>query len=270
MTEREQPIMNWFHRALLVTAMVVAMIPPGVRGQDRSMNSCIDGCFSSCSAYPLGSSSKQACIDRCLQSTCKAKSVNVWGAIAYSWREQDAGWSFEQSDQKTAENVALQNCKKQGGARCEMITSFSKTCASLAADGNLIGFSSAGNKAAAQQQALAQCAKAGGKNCSIQAWTCSAPSSDGGAAKPSAPAAPKNPSAAAWGAIAYSSRDMGAGWSQGKEDKASAEREAIAKCAQRGKDCVIRAAFNKQCGGLAADGPAVGVGISADQKQALD
>lgn len=71
-----------------------------------------------------------------------------------------------------------------------------------------------------------------------------------------------------WGAIAYSTRDMGAGWSQGKEDRASAEREAMSVCSQRGKECVVRTAFNKQCGALAADRDFAGWGTSADQGEA--
>jgi hypothetical protein len=54
-----------------------------------------------------------------------------------------------------------------------------------------------------------------------------------------------------WGAIAYSSRDMGAGYAQGKNDRASAEKEALSICAQRGRACVFQTAFNKQCGALA-------------------
>jgi DNA-binding CsgD family transcriptional regulator len=62
---------------------------------------------------------------------------------------------------------------------------------------------------------------------------------------------------------------MGAGWSQGKNDRASAEKEAMAACTQRGKECVLRTAFNKQCGALAADRNFTGFGVSADQRQAL-
>jgi hypothetical protein len=61
---------------------------------------------------------------------------------------------------------------------------------------------------------------------------------------------------------------MGAGWSQGKDDRASAEKEAMTACAQHGKACVLRTTFNKQCGALAADRDFTGWGTSADQREA--
>jgi hypothetical protein len=62
---------------------------------------------------------------------------------------------------------------------------------------------------------------------------------------------------------------MGAGYSQGKPDRASAEKEAMSICSQRGKGCVLRTAFNKQCGALAADRDFTGWAISTDQTDAL-
>ena len=61
---------------------------------------------------------------------------------------------------------------------------------------------------------------------------------------------------------------MGAGWSQGKSDRGAAEREAMALCQQRGKSCVLRATFNKQCSALAADRNFEGLGVSADVREA--
>jgi hypothetical protein len=72
-----------------------------------------------------------------------------------------------------------------------------------------------------------------------------------------------------WGAIAYSTRDMGAGWAHGKPDRASAEKEAMNVCSQRGKACVLRTAFNKQCGALAADRDFTSSGTSTDQREAM-
>jgi hypothetical protein len=80
---------------------------------------------------------------------------------------------------------------------------------------------------------------------------------------------PPPPKAISWGAIAYSSKDMGAGWAQGKADRASAEKEAMDACAKRGKSCVLRTAFNKQCGALAADHEITGWATSTDQREAL-
>jgi hypothetical protein len=42
----------------------------------------------------------------------------------------------------------------------------------------------------------------------------------------------------------------------------------MAICAQRGKACSLRTAFNKQCGALAADRAITGLGAAADQREA--
>lgn len=57
-----------------------------------------------------------------------------------------------------------------------------------------------------------------------------------------------------------------AGWSQAKDDRACAEKEALSGCSHCGKACVLMTAFNKQCRGLAGDGR---VAVAADQQTAL-
>jgi hypothetical protein len=195
---------------------------------------------------------------------CQGKGGSGWAAIAYSKKDKIAGWSFEQSDRATAERVALQYCTKEGGVKCEIWTSFNGLCGAVAADGDLAGWGTAGSQAGAKQRAISECAKQGGKRCEVEASVCSSGASSSGAA-PSTPTPPKSIS---WGAIAYSSADMGAGWSQGKDDRASAVKEAMAACSQRGKACVVRTAFNKQCAALAADRDFTGSGTSTDQRAA--
>jgi hypothetical protein len=195
---------------------------------------------------------------------CRGQANNVWGAIAYSKPDQAAGWSYEKSDKLTAERVALQECARQGGAQCIVQTSFSKACGAVAVDGNVVTWGVEATKAGAQQRAMTECGKAGGKKCALEAAVCSMP---GASSAP--PTAPPPPKAIAWGAIAYSSHDMGAGWAQGKDNQASAEKEALAKCQERGKACVVKTAFNKQCGALAADGDYTGFAASTDQRVAM-
>ncbi len=262
---------SWKLPLAVVASLAIAIVgvPQPVRGQN-AMNRCIDICYSSCSSYPTGSSAKEACVERCIKYGCKNQAADGWGAIAFSRQDKISGWAYEQVDKVTAEKLAMRYCVKQGGSKCQVVTSFYRTCGSLAADGDLIGWGTAATKAAAQQQALAQCFKSGAKHCAVQAWVCSAPMASS-AAPPGTPAPRPNPPAsrnAAWGAIAYSSRDMGAGFSRGKEDRASAEREAMHTCTQRGKGCLLRVAFKKACGALAADGAFTGSGISADQPHA--
>jgi len=194
---------------------------------------------------------------------CTGKTNNGWGAIAYSKTDKVSGWSFEQNDKATADRTALQYCAKQGGGKCLVEASFNHACGAVAADGAIVTWGSSGTRSSAEQRALAECSRVGGKKCDVEAWVCSAPNAS--SAPPSAPPPPRSVS---WGAIAYSSADMGAGWSQGKADRASAEKEALTACAQRGKACVLQTAFNKQCGALAADRNLTGWATSADQREA--
>ena len=246
--------------------ILLSLLPLSRPAAAQSMNRCIDNCWSSCSAEPLGSSAKSACVDRCIRYTCRA-GVDVWGAIAYSKPDKGYGYALEVSDEATARKVAMENCRKHGSA-CVVETVFSRACTALAAGGDHIGLGTDHTRETAEKRALSECSRTGAKGCAVQTWVCSAPNAaaNGGTApRPSPPPALK---AVAWGAIAYSAADMGAGWSQGKADRATAEREAMALCQQRGKSCVLRAAFNKQCGALAADRNFEGSATSTDAREA--
>jgi uncharacterized protein DUF4189 len=211
---------------------------------------------------------------------CKGKtSAPTYGAISYSRKDKLWGYSYNQDTQAGAEKMASQNCVKQGGAQCVVHASFHNTCGAVAAsgDGSVITWGIAGSKYSAQQYAEASCHKNGGTKCEAQASICSSPDSSGASvlgktsgssSSTSAPTTVAPVSKVAWGAIAYSAGDMAAGYSQGKDDRVSAEKEAMATCAQRGKACSVRTAFNKQCGALAADRAITGVGTSADQRDA--
>jgi hypothetical protein len=216
------------------------------------------GCWSGRSVSdPAGCSNmQQLCTIQCQGRN------NTFGAIAYSRKEKISGWSNRQTDKATAERVAVQACAKAGGAKCVVEASFNNICGAVAADGDAVTWGTAATRASAEQRAMAECTQGGGKKCAVQQSVCSEESNSSGGAPPP-------PKAISWGAIAYSSRDMGAGWSQGKADRAAAEKEAMNICSQRGKACVLQTAFNKQCGALAADGNFTGTGISTDQRQAL-
>jgi hypothetical protein len=245
---------------------ILLLLPLLTLAHAQSMNYCIDKCWSSCSAEPMGSSAKSNCVDQCIKYSCRA-SLDVWGAIAYSKPDKAYGYSLELENEATARKVALENCRKHGTA-CVVETVFSRTCAALAAGGDHVGWGTDRTREAAEKRALSECSLTGAKGCAIQTWVCSAPNAaaNGGTARPPSP--PPAPKAVAWGAIAYSAADMGAGWSQGKPDRAAAEREAMSACQQRGKSCILRAAFNKQCGALAADRNFEGSATSTDAREA--
>ena len=226
---------------------------------------CGSDCYTDCvnshdcrTSHPWAGSS---CYDLC-RSYCRE---DGWGAIAYSSKDKVWGSTQFQDYKATAERIAMQSCAKHGGAKCILQTSFYNTCGAIAADGDLVAWGTDGARSGAQQRALAECARIGGRKCAVQASVCSGPKSTSESGPASPPPPPKTIS---WGAIAYSTADMGAGWSQGKSDRATAEKEAMNVCSQRGKTCVLRTAFNKQCGALAADRDSTGWGTSANAREA--
>jgi hypothetical protein len=244
------------------TVLILLSVSPMVGASPDCITECMErsGCWSGRSVSEPGycNNMPELCAIQ-----CRGKSSNAWGAIAYSKSDHISGWSYEHADKLTAEKVAMQYCVKQGGGKCLVEASFNHTCAAVAADGQIVSWGTSATKISAQQRAMAECGRAGGKKCAVEASVCSA---SGGA--PASPGTPPPAKAVSWGAIAYSSKDMGAGWSQGKADRASAEKEALTACSQRGKDCVLQTAFNKQCGALAADRDFTGFGTSTDQREA--
>lgn len=244
---------------LPVSSLVSLILVPAAAGQ-----SCLQTCMDR--SEVISGMTYNHKYELC-QIQCRGKDLTSWGAIAYSKKDKISGWSFEQVDRASAERVALQNCNKEGGVKCVIETSFNATCGAVAADGDLVAWGTNRTEPSAKLSATAECTKLGGKKCEVEASVCSAHGTSSSPGTPPPP--PPAPKAIAWGAIAYSSADMGAGWSQGKNDRSSAEKEAMALCAQRGKGCVLQTTFNKQCGALAADRNFTGVGVSTDQRQAL-
>jgi hypothetical protein len=72
-----------------------------------------------------------------------------------------------------------------------------------------------------------------------------------------------------WGAIAYSVKDKGNGWSYGWQDLDKAKKTALDNCVKNGSACKVWIWYNRQCGSIAADGEKVGWGV-ADAKQTAD
>ena len=245
---------------LLISLSAVLLIHPMFLPA-TSGNDCYTQCIirQDCgTSHPWGGSS---CYNLC-RSECRE---DGWGAIAYSSKDRIWGSSHAMDYKSQAERIAVQSCAKQGGAKCILQTSFLNTCGAVAADGELIAWGTDGTKVKAQQRAMAECGKIGGKKCAVAASVCSVANSP---SNPEPPSPPSPPRTISWGAIAYSNRDMGAGWSSRKDDRATAEREAMSLCSQRGKACVLRTAFNKGCGALAADRDVAGWGTSTDPREA--
>ena len=109
-----------------------------------------------------------------IRAKCQARCSGRrwWGAIAYSAKDKGAGWSYEWNDLDGAKKQAMDRCKVRGAA-CKLMAWFENECGAVAADGNIATWGTAYLKQNAQQRALLECKKAGGKKCAIEAWACS-------------------------------------------------------------------------------------------------
>jgi len=95
-----------------------------------------------------------------------------YGAIAYAEHNGAYGFSYHYHSAAEAEQRALSDCMTKG-AGCEVVISFSETCAALAAGDNDRFAASRGDGAGkAESEALTACSRNGGKHCEIKAWAC--------------------------------------------------------------------------------------------------
>jgi hypothetical protein len=93
---------------------------------------------------------------------------DMFGAIAYNIDNGAYGWAVDRVTQMEADAAALEHC----GQGCEVVVQFKNTCAAIAlGDDNAWGWARADQKAVAQRNAVANCAKHG-TGCVVKAWAC--------------------------------------------------------------------------------------------------
>jgi len=253
---------------LLLRILFATIFVPATLAAD-CLYDCIrrSGCWSGASTTTPGLCGyNNSHIEQMCRIECGGAARNSWGAIAYSSKDGIHGWSTGQQDKAAAQRAAMQSCVKAGGSKCLIDATFNNTCGALAADGDKIAWGTSPTTTDARQRAMAECARVGGKKCVLQVAVCSTSGSNGNT-DPGPPPA-RVTRAVSWGAIAYSPTNMSAGWSQGKDDRATAEKEAMKTCSQRGPGCVLRTAFNKECAALAVDRNFAGWATSVNQREA--
>jgi hypothetical protein len=95
------------------------------------------------------------------------------GAIAVGKCDR-IGWSYG-SNLDTARYRALWECSRNGDSTCRIVTTTVDACAAIAVSGDCgsRGWATAGSRARAEQMALNECWKFGGRDCSVRRWVCS-------------------------------------------------------------------------------------------------
>ena len=247
--------------ALLGIALGLTSQP--ARGQTTwQFDKCLNDCTNLCNMGPARLA--WGCRENC-GGQCAKYNQNVpapYGAIAVGAGGQ--GISQNRTSRAAADRDAIAACSKYG-SDCKVVYRFQNTCAAIAEAKGTRNFEVAtgSTEKEAAASATAVCQQRWGA-CRSALSTCSLTGASG-SNKPNPPAQPR---ATSWGAIAYSAPDMQAGWSQSKNDRSLAEKEAMNACSQRGKACVLRTVFNKQCAALAWDRSFAGWATSTEPREA--
>jgi hypothetical protein len=252
---------RWILALLGIALGVTSQLALG-QTSDR-FNQCLNNCFSVCDTGPanLAWGCREDCGRQC--GNLNQNSPAPYGAIAFGTRGAE-GISWNKGSGAAADQGAIATCSRYG-SNCRVVYRFQNTCAALALAKGAQHFEAAtGNtKEKAEANATAACQQRWG-TCLSDLSACSLASTSG-LNKPNPPA---QPHATSWGAIAYSAPDMQAGWSYSKNDRSLAEKEAMTACSQRGRACVLRTVFNKQCAALASDRGFAGWATSTDPREA--
>ena len=151
-----------------LTVLAVCLWP------SRSTSAAASDCLYECIGSTCYDYSNHADFCGEIRAKCQARCSGrrQWGAIAYSVRDKGYGYSYGFNDVKDAKAEAMRRCSKQG-ASCELEAWFENECGAVAADGKIVTWGTAYLKEGAQQRAMLECKKIGGKNCAVEAWVCS-------------------------------------------------------------------------------------------------
>lgn len=83
------------------------------------------------------------------------------------------GYAYDYTELERARGDALQKC---GAGACQVVATMQRNCGALAIDGGNVcgahGYAVASRLGRAQNVALRQCYKHGGRDCVIRAWAC--------------------------------------------------------------------------------------------------
>jgi hypothetical protein len=160
------------HPAKPLTLLLV-ILALGLR-PSRSTSAAGGDCLYECQGPICSDFGNKADFCQELRAKCQARCSGRkwWGAIAYSTPDKQYGWSYVWNDVREAQKTAMDKCNKTGAA-CKLWIWYENECGALAADGKIVTWGTANLRESAEQRAIQECKKAGGKNCAIQVWGCS-------------------------------------------------------------------------------------------------
>lgn len=98
--------------------------------------------------------------------------ANRWGAIVADTKNGKTGVSTAQASRNAATRLAMNECNKHGGLRCELILAYHDQCAAVAYGSGLMGYAGSPTEMEAKQLALKKCANT---ECKVVYSACSLP-----------------------------------------------------------------------------------------------
>ena len=155
---------------LLLLFVILALGMKPSRASAAGAGSCLYDCEGPLCA-DFGNNTA-LCLEMRAKCQARCSGRRWWGAIAYSAPDKQSGYSYEWNDVNDAKKTALDRCSKTGKA-CKLWIWYENECGAIAADGNIVTWGTAFLRENAQQRAMLECTKVGGKNCAIQIWSCS-------------------------------------------------------------------------------------------------
>lgn len=184
----------------------------------------------------------------------------TWGAFGANSAAQFS-WTFEQRSQSAAEHSVLDACKKAGGTDCQVIDTFSESCAAPAIDRENRLFMGQGySPRDAEGFAIEKCDKAYPTGqCRLVSFAICTGSNyneriEADASKRAAAATPEDLAKAGrsyrsgrayWGAMVVGPRDNTVRLSVDERTQEEAEAHALARC--QGGNCRVLASFKNTC-----------------------
>ena len=105
------------------------------------------------------------------ESIDPASGDNLYGSIAYDAYNGATGYSWRFSDKESADNGALEKCKKYGN-NCSIITSFSNTCAALADSDTYHAWTINSSRSLAEQDVVNKCNTFSSSACVLRISVC--------------------------------------------------------------------------------------------------
>jgi len=157
----------------LFFAFIFVMLLGG-SAKASAINDCIDACFNGfgCSFrqddnanYNLCQSERDRCVEQCNKNVSRGEEAppvtGAYGAIAYGKKSGAWGMADASKDKSSAKESALAYCRKHG-SDCEIVESFSKTCAAVAAGtGNRLAWAVDDDPKQAGLDAIKKCGESG-------------------------------------------------------------------------------------------------------------